>query len=607
MSNLEMLRSSQCCRALDIHFAQWLAQQKPDLNPKVELLAALVSQQLGEGHVCIHLQQIPMLTMHWPESLKLILTGLNEEEQQRQLLDQHILGDGSSLTPLVLDKQRVYLYRYWRYECDVASDLRQRARPTLLDWAGLKEQLDSLFMSAESPDWQRVAAATAVTQRLAIISGGPGTGKTTTITKMLAIYLQRQLMINPDYSPVIKLAAPTGKAAARLSESISAARDTLQLEPALKSKIPDQGTTLHRLLGARPHQGGFKYHQDNPLHLDLLVVDEASMIDLPMMAQLLSALPPTARLILIGDKEQLASVEAGSVLGDICTAPENVGLSEMMSQLLFDTCHVGQSQVALGHSFADSVALLKKSYRFTADSGIGALSRAVNSGDSELVKKTLNEGFSDITFITSALESNTALIAHMFEKYADYFQQVKSGASPEDVLSAFSRFQVLCGLRKGILGIETLNQVFEKEAEKNGYIQMVGRWYAGRPVMITRNDAALNLYNGDIGIALPDKETGLLKVWFSQAAELVSYSTSRLPQHETVFAMTVHKSQGSEFDDVTLVLVDDAKVMSRELVYTGITRAKKFCTLFGSNKAIFQSTKQPTIRMSGLSERLWGE
>ncbi len=608
MSSLKMLQDEQLCRPLDIQFAEWLKCQKKGTPESILLLAALVSQQLGEGHVCIHLDQLHSLTQHWPSVLQSEILSLQNPDRLEGLIDNLVFGDGGCLTPLVFDRQRVYLYRYWRYECDVAADLKSRAAPASEEFTTLTPQLDPLFpRGEETPDWQRVAAVTAVTQRLAVISGGPGTGKTTTITRMLAIYLERYFSTHPNDTPIIKLAAPTGKAAARLSESIALAKESLPISEKIKAQIPDQGSTLHRLLGARPNQGGFKFNRHNPLHLDLLVIDEASMIDLPMMAQLLAALPATARLILIGDKEQLASVEAGSVLGDICTPLNNTGLSHFMSQLLLDTCEVKPSQQTYERSFADSVALLKKSYRFTEHSGIGALSRAVNSGDSGQVKQVLKSGFTDITALSAPLDDNGSLIAHMFEKYSPYFHSVKQGIDPAEVLQSFSKFQVLCGLRKGRLGVEALNLAFEKEAERRGLIDMNGRWYVGRPIMITRNDAGLKLYNGDIGIALRDGTTGQIKVWFAQSGALVSYSTSRLPQHETVFAMTVHKSQGSEFDDVTLVLVDDAKVMSRELVYTGITRAKKSCTLFGRISAVYESAKQPTIRMSGLSERLWLE
>ena len=620
MKLLDELNAQGYLRPLDIHFAVWLTKQQPNMPDFLVLLAALTSQQLGEGHVCIDLEQLDLLWSAWPVSLREEAERLRGEQSIDKLVDQLILGAGHSalevqpaVTPLVLDKGRLYLYRYWRYECQVAADLLARATPADISLPFLKEKLDALFSSNElqqgaaiEPDGQRIAAATAVMQSLAIISGGPGTGKTTTITRMLAIYLQMQHHKYPDKHPVIRLAAPTGKAAARLSESISAARDSLGVSDDIKKQIPDEGTTLHRLLGARPGQAVFKYNADNPLHLDLLVVDEASMIDLPLMASLLSALPPHARLILVGDKEQLASVEAGSVMGDLCALPKQARRSQQMAGFLLDTCGLPESLNPNVLAFADSVAFLTRSYRFAMDSGIGALARAVNEGSAEQVKTVLQSGYSDVQQMSVNTSDNTQLIQHMLVKYRGYLDAVNMNASPADMLKKFSDFRVLCGLRKGFFGVETLNEAFEHEAESRHLIKMNGRWYPGRPVMITRNDRSLRLYNGDVGIALIDEQTQQLKVWFDQGGELVSYSTSRLPQHETVFAMTVHKSQGSEFNEVTLVLAEDAKVISRELVYTGITRAKKYCSLYGSLKIIAASINKPTVRMSGLAARIWG-
>lgn len=630
MKLLDELHAQGYLRPLDIHFAVWLTKQQPNMPDFLVLLAALTSQQLGEGHVCIDLEQLDLLWSPWPVNLREEAERLKDEQSIAQLVDQLILGAGygalevkSAVTPLVLDKGRLYLYRYWRYECQVAADLLARATPADISLPFLKEKLDVLFSSNElpssalqqggaaiEPDGQRMAAATAVMQSLAIISGGPGTGKTTTITRMLAIYLQMQHHQYPDKHPVIRLAAPTGKAAARLSESISAARDSLRVSDDIKKQIPDEGTTLHRLLGARPGQAVFKYNADNPLHLDLLVVDEASMIDLPLMAGLLSALPPHARLILVGDKEQLASVEAGSVMGDLCALPKQARRSDNMAAFLQESCGLHEPLASNEHlsslPFADSVAFLTRSYRFSMDSGIGALARAVNNGSAEQVKTVLLSGYSDLQQLSVNAADNTQLIQHMLVKYRGYLDAVGMDASPADILKKFSDFRVLCGLRKGIFGVEALNDAFEKEAERRQLIKMNGRWYSGRPVMITRNDRSLRLYNGDVGIARMDEQTQQLKVWFDQGGELVSYSTSRLPQHESVFAMTVHKSQGSEFNEITLVLAEDAKVISRELVYTGITRAKKHCSLYGSLKTITASIDKPTIRMSGLAARIWG-
>jgi len=584
MTRVEQLYEQGLIRRVDYYFAVWLREQGCT-SETLEVLAALVSQQSGEGHICIHLAHLDELFSEWPISLKVQMESASQPEMIAALVDQSLLGDGSKLTPLVLDKGRLYLYRYWLHECQVAQTLLARSLPVATDHAFLDNALNDLFgVNQHETDWQRVAAATAVQRKVAIISGGPGTGKTTTVTKMLAIYLLLQQRLSPHNQPVIRLAAPTGKAAARLSESIATAKHGLNLSDDILAGLPEQGTTLHRLLGARPAEHGYRYNAENPLHVDLLVVDEASMVDLPLMAALLSALPQSARLVLIGDRQQLASVEAGSVLGDLCAIPDDPA----------------------ERTFAPSVAFLKKSYRFCEDSGIGALAKGVNSGEIKAVREVLNRGYQDLEVIPAPTSDNERLIAEMLKRYAPYVQAVEQHQEPFELLKLFGTFQVLCGQRRGVLGVETLNPLFEKALVMKHNVSMNGRWYAGRPVMITRNDASLGLYNGDIGITLLDKMTGRFKVWFDLGGKLASFSTSRLPSHETVFAMTVHKSQGSEFDHVLLVLGEDNRVNSRELVYTGITRAKKKCILYGAIKTLESSTQKPTLRMSGLAERIWG-
>lgn len=603
---LTALKTQEIIRAVDFHFSNWLKQKCPQISESNQLLAALVSHQLGMGHICVHSDQLSELISPWPEELRsragALLAKIN--------LDSVVLSDGAQVTPLVYDFDRYYLYRYWKYECDVASWLRHRVCDAKLDTASvqqaLKNRLNMQFDSSEQPDWQKVAAMTAVTQSVAVISGGPGTGKTTTVAKMLAIFLQQWVDVHPDQVPIIHLSAPTGKAAARLSESISLAIDRLALDSQIQQMMPKESSTLHRLLGVNPSDFSYRYNRDNPLHTDLLIVDEASMVDLSLMSALIQALPKEARLILIGDKHQLASVEAGSVMGDLCQIPGNVIPTQAHCQRLKDICNLSENyfpQSGRVNPFADAIAQLKKSYRFSDASGIGALSRAVNSGDTRAIKSTLESGFKDLSVDLMKGHDNLPLIDHMWEKYRTFFNSLHS---PREALSAFSEFQVLCGLRKGPWGVESINQAFETRLLSSVSVQAQGRWYEGRAVMITRNEPSMGLFNGDIGVAVNDPESGRLKVWFELGSEIKGFATSRIPSHETVFAMTVHKSQGSEFREVTLVLVEHSRVLSRELVYTGITRAKEHCRLYGNMNVILEASATPTVRMSGLAERLWG-
>ncbi|MGB0467163.1 MAG: exodeoxyribonuclease V subunit alpha [Pontibacterium sp.] len=597
LSRLKSLVECGELRALDYQFGRFLYDQ--GASDSTVLAGALVSLGLAQGHVCLRLNRLPVLPEKWQPLLQdYPIDSLGQEAG--------LIGAGHEVTPLVLDNGRLYLYRYWAWELSVSQQLLACAAPVEVEYSTLKVQLDGLFKpDASETDWQKVAAAIAVQRRFSVISGGPGTGKTTTVTKLLAL-------IAKQYSgagkiPVIKLAAPTGKAAARLSESIAGALGHLNLSESLRALIPSEASTLHRLLGVIPNSHSFRHNRSNPLHLDMLVVDEASMIDLPMMARLLEAMPESARLILIGDKDQLASVEAGSVLGDICQWPGEAGYSEAQAQALGRLCDLDARALTRNYSspLADSVAQLHKSYRFHDQSGIGHLARAVNQGYYRQFEQVIATGYDDIEYQALDKACYETLINRTAQAYSIYLKQVAQGAEAGAVLSSFNRFQLLCALREGPFGVEGLNEVIRARLAKRGLVRADGQWYSGRPVMITRNDSVMALYNGDIGITLPDNE-GNLKVWFEQSGQLRAVLPSRLPEHNTVYAMTVHKSQGSEFDQVLLLLPpQENPVVTRELLYTGITRAKKTLAVYATAPVLRQAIRQPTERHGGLAERLW--
>ena len=430
------------------------------------------------------------------------------------------------------------------------------------------EALDELIPLHYTIDWQKIAAAVAVTRRFAVISGGPGTGKTTTVTKLLVALITQyqQLGINP----IIKMVAPTGKAAARMTEQMGKAVQALALSQEITHAIPQEASTLHRLLGAKRNSAEFKHNARNPLHLDVLVVDEASMVDLPMMHKLLTALPPAARLVLLGDKDQLASVDAGSVLGDICSfhrqgysAEQRESLAELTG---FNLISELPETIATSSPVADSLCMLRKSYRFHAESGIGFLARGVNQGDSRAVERTWQQGFTDISHHSLSESQYHELIKLMVCSYQGYLSAIHQQATtPNDlslatsVLKQFGSSRLLCAVREGDFGVTGLNQRIQSALNQAQLIQHKDQlWYHGRPVMITKNDPGLGLFNGDIGICITEvdelNQSRRLKVYF----ELPDGTTrgvlpSRVPQHETAYAMTIHKSQGSEFAHTVMV------------------------------------------------------
>jgi len=598
----EALAAQGALRELDVHFARFMGSLAERASEPVLLAAALASRATGDGHVCADLSSLAgqALVPGGDACVAPALPGWREA-----LCASGVVGLAESpeadAFPLVLDAaHRLYLARYWRYEKNLAQSLLARAQGFCggVDEARLAAGLDRLFpASDESTDWQRVAAAVAVLKRLAVISGGPGTGKTTTVTRVLALLVEQSV----ERPPHIALAAPTGKAAARLTESIREAKTTLDCAPEAAERIPEQAATLHRLLGWRP--GGYRHGAEYPLPVDVLVVDEASMVDLPMMARVAAALPAHARLVLLGDKDQLASVEAGNVLGDLCGGRTATAFSAPLRQRL-------RSFVALpemaqpGGPVADSVVLLKRSYRFARNSGIGRLARCINAGDADAVQCVLEDGaLPEVGWHTlTAAGVAPALLDWAAARYGECL----TAADAATALAAFRAFRVLCALKAGPLGMDAINQAIERVLAERGLIRPEHRWYAGRPVMVTANDYGLRLYNGDVGLVWPQPGSGGLAAVFPTAdGGLRQVHPSRLTAVETCYAMTVHKSQGSEFDEILMVLPGaDSPVMTRELLYTGLTRARERAVLCGEADAL-QAVRRRVVRRSGLGAALW--
>lgn len=584
-------------RQLDVQFAIMVAGEQP----AVMLAAAILSRDAGEGHVCLPLSRL-VCDDKTPPALQSCFALLGDGvDWQRVLLSSSAVSDGSTPAPLILTSGRLYLNRLWRYELTVARYFSEANAPLPCDEALLRQTLDGLFTSQEPIDWQKVAAAVALTRRISVISGGPGTGKTTTVAKLLAALIQ----LSGEQKCRIRLAAPTGKAAARLTESLGGALQKLPLTQEQLALFPNEASTLHRLLGAQPGSQRLRYHAGNPLHLDVLVVDEASMIDLTMMSRLIEALPAHARVIFLGDRDQLASVEAGAVLGDICTYASLGYTTERAQELARLTgCALEGNDNPLAGALRDSLCLLQKSYRFGSHSGIGQLAAAVNRGDRNATRSVFSGEFEDIE--KKSLQNGEeyqAMLDEALQGYQLFLASVQQQRPPEQVIAAFGEYQLLCALREGPFGVAGLNERLEQVLAQKRKITRLphSRWYEGRPVMISRNDSALGLFNGDIGIAL-DRGQGL-RVWFLMPdGSVKSVQPSRLPEHETAWAMTVHKSQGSEFNHAALILPSQlSPVVTRELIYTAITRARKRLSLYTDERVLVQAIATRTERRSGLS------
>ncbi|MBY4838239.1 exodeoxyribonuclease V subunit alpha [Pantoea sp. DY-15] len=595
-------------RSLDVQFAQLLAD---DDQPARLLLAACLSAEAGDGHVCLPLSQLSrdnLFKGRHAELAQAIWQAAGEPQDWPAILaGWSALSSSEQAAPIVLSEDRLYLHRLWHNEGQVARFFQSQSTAQPFAPEQVRQVLDQLFGS-EPDNWQKIAAAVALTQKTAVISGGPGTGKTTTVAKLLAALIRLS-----EGALRIQLAAPTGKAAARLTESLGKALQKLPVSEAERQRFPADATTLHRLLGAQPETQRLRYHAGNPLHLDVLVVDEASMVDLGMMANLIAALPAQARVVFLGDRDQLASVEAGAVLGDICRCAE-AGYSPMRATQLSEL--TGSEVAGIDDSSApavrDAICLLRKSYRFDANSGIGQLAAAVNAGDAKAVEAAFKAGFSDITRQPlQDADAYQAMLTEIAAGYQPFLTLIRQRADPAEIIAAFGRYQLLCALREGPFGVQGLNQRIEQKLMQLQLIRRPtggSRWYQGRPVMVTRNDSALGLFNGDIGITLFDEE-GLLKVFFPLPdGSIKAVQPSRLPTHDTAWAMTVHKSQGSEFDHTALVMpAQFLPVLTRELIYTAITRARKQLTLYSDDGVFRRAVQLRTQRRSGLLERLSGE
>jgi exodeoxyribonuclease V alpha subunit len=601
--------------AIDRQFADLIVQLAGNRSLELWLGAALASNAVQKGNVCLDLKSAAGMPWFEEESAANdTLVCPSWEVWRGALRAAKPVGAPGEFKPLILDDAgRLYLYRYWRYEKILADFFQARIQAPApdVDFPLLRRGLDRLFPrdGAEQPDYQRIAVLAAVCRTLAVIAGGPGTGKTSTVVKILALLLEqaRETRLR------IALAAPTGKAAARLRESVKKAKQGMPCPADILDLIPEDVSTLHRLLGSVPHSTRCRFDESNPLPYEVVVVDEASMIDLPLIARLATALPPHCRLILLGDRDQLASVQPGMVFGDICGAGELPPWSADFGRLVESGSGDRMEEALAAGStvgLQDNIVTLQKNYRFGERSGIAAVSRLVNLGEGGSALDAAAGGrHADIAWMDlpppGRLES--ALEAIVLECYRPYLE----APAPEAVFEAFSRFRILCAVRRGSFGVAAVNQAVMKILERAGLINGGDRWFRGQPVLITVNDYQQRLFNGDIGIILPDTEDPAKdaprKVFFpAEAGGFRKLLPMRLPEHEIVYAMTVHKSQGSEFDRVLLMLPPvPAPVLTRELIYTAITRASHRVEIWSPRPVFLEAAARRIARTSGLRDALW--
>jgi exodeoxyribonuclease V alpha subunit len=591
-------------RAFAARVARWSRERgaPADSADAAGAAAYAASIALTSGHTCVPLEGIA--------------GDSDAATLDARLSGSRVVGrirEGLAFPLVVDDARRLYLARYLDYETRLARALARRAKAPLRCAAPAAAAMLAQQFAADASHGQKLAAALALLRSLTIVSGGPGTGKTTTVVKFLACLLAA------DPETRIALTAPTGKAAARLQEAVANFKSTLA--PAVGERLPGDVYTVHRLLGARADGHAFRHDADHPVPFDVVVVDEASMLDLALAARLVEAVPIGARLLLVGDKDQLSAVEAGAVFHEVSsTIAFTPACADALAALtgVRAPTHSAAARSSAG-ALTDSVVWLTDNFRFARDSGIGRVAAAVNAGDTREALAALRGGETSVRWIDDAGSAPAAdTLAAVAGGYAEFVTAL--AASPIDrarAFDAFNRFRVLCAERRGPRGAQGINATLTErvrsvlEAAAHQSVAPAATavddaaWFVGRPVMVLANDHVQRLFNGDVGLALPDDD-GALRVWFATPdGSYRAIAPARLPAHETAFATTVHKAQGSEFDDVLLVLPQAAsRVVTRELVYTAITRARRSVTIAAAAATLEAAIDTPTRRASGLIDRL---
>lgn len=656
LEELAKLKEEKEIALIDYHFAKLIDEKQQPYAYSEEkqalavILAALLSHYVREGNSCLKLSlEIAQL----PPPFNRLLNNANFPPPMKwpALLQEHIAFSSSpnKVAPLYFQNNALYLHRYWQAERDIADYLLQavQKQKNVVKNEALDRDILSRFTRDESPefqiDWQLIAVATALNQYFSVISGGPGTGKTTTVAKLLTAMQLKQLQQNQNALNVA-LVAPTGKAASRMKESLEKELrlNILNQENSKKmivlngeecafieNNMPKVASTIHRLIGIRPFSDQPTYHQGNPLEFDLIVVDEASMIDLFVMEKLLKAVKSDCHLVLLGDKDQLPPVEAGAFLSELGKFLKKDGFySKDYAEYLQQITGYEKTAIKFASDFSSEIAnclcLLHRSRRFDEKSLIGQLARFTNAQQAEeswhlLQKEYLNNQTDEhskglMWYGYEKTNPVKLVVNHAVMLYEAYLKRVKARVkAPQEIevsiiFDEFNKVRFLSALRVGALGAEFLNEEIARALKQKRLVNFKNETdrYIGKPILITQNAPHLHLYSGDIGIILPD-ENNRPRVYFNTMIDekRLSISPNRLPSYETAYVMTVHKSQGSEFEHTLLVMPDsESAVLNKELVYTAITRAREKFTLFCNQKEWEQALSKRLERESGLGEML---
>lgn len=579
------------------------ASNKDELSLLFHLVIA-ISHSIRAGNSCLPLARVANSRIGFYADEKGIINHHGYAFPSIELINALLIP--LALIPeanklIIIAEQALYLPRYYKFEQElnrfISSNKDNDTFLSTYSSNDIQQCLNELFSTNVDDnvkgeiDWQKVAVANALNKRFSIIAGGPGTGKTYTVTKLLAAIVT----LNAQQTLNISLVAPTGKAAQRLTESLINAINGFEgvISSEILAQIPRQAQTLHRLLGVIPNHVNFRHNQNNRLAIDVLVVDEVSMVDLPMMVRLIRALPAHCQLILLGDADQLPSVAVGNVLADLAPRPHKGYSKENKHYLTQVTESIGFK--AFKNNAFDHVTFLTKSRRFETEGLVGRLAEYVICGEAEKSWQLIDNNDKPVLL---SLDINQWLP----ELVKQYYQPLAKCDDLSQAFALLAQFRILCATRVGIEGVENINQQVEQILYNNGNSQANNPFYHGKPIMVTQNDYGLGLFNGDVGVIWTDEEGLLVAIFEQPDGQYLRVLPSRLPNHESVYAMTIHKTQGSEFLQLVMVLPQnkESKILSRELLYTGITRAKQTLQIATAKATWFQSVDTKIQRYSGI-------
>jgi exodeoxyribonuclease V alpha subunit len=612
---LEVARTLGLLSALDHQFSSRLSSLYDESSPSVRWALAIASRQEAAGHVCADLRRLDavgLTTESGADATPFSVLAANDsvedwiEEISASSLVEVISSQSRRPThprPLVLDDRgRLYLRRSYESQRALAAlvDARSQGPDFAIDWGLAEAGIERLVEATASGDASaKVALRTALARSLAIVTGGPGTGKTTMVARLVALLIE-QALANRAPPPRVRLLAPTGKAAAAMTSSFDRQRESLEIDSEIRNAMMITAETVHRALYRQTRRDAFGRPSSVLLAEDIVVVDEASMVDLESMTRLFAACQSVGRVVLLGDPAQLASVDSGAVLSELCEGTDQAQDPAMPAPDFRE--RAGKEDVPVG--LRDSIVTLRTSHRFSESGGIGRLAEAIRQGDADAVLAVLDDpSVPEVRrFDIGSIE---AVRARLIEASRGIHREIEVAGSLDAKLERMGRYRVLCAHRRGPLGVEALCGVLDETAASERHTTRRTGWWLGRMLLITRNAPDQGLWNGDVGL-IEETQQGLRAIFPDGRGGVRTLSAGRMPAHESAIAMSVHKSQGSEFDVIDLVLGDvTSRLMTRELLYTGVTRARLRLNIHASENVLRDAVERRVARDSGLGEMLW--